>query len=76
MPAAIPDSDGWWIFDEDGMHSQQRILVVGGIVASDDEWEEAVGYPPSEVVAENYWEGCSVAQLTDGTLTSGTWTKE
>lgn len=73
---ALPDSDGWWIFHEDGINEPQRLLIRSGVVASDEEWAEETGYAVSETLAENYWEGNEVAHLTDGTLTTGTWSKE
>lgn len=72
----IPDKDGWWLFCEDGMHQVQRIIVIDGEVASDEEWEQAMGRPPSNVMCENYWEGTSVREMTDGTYTTGTWKKD
>ena len=60
----------WYLFDEDGFGGgPQRILVVAGEVASDADWELAMGRPPRE--DENYWQGCSITDITDGTLTSG-----
>lgn len=67
-----PDRDGWWQFDEDGT-GKQFILVYGSCVAYDDEWEQAVGRPPNEVYCENYWEGCDLAEMTHGPLTTGKW---
>jgi hypothetical protein len=65
-----PESDGWWKFDEDGT-GLQDILVSGGCVASDDEWEQSVGRPPTD--CENYWEGSDLEEMTLGPLTTGKW---
>lgn len=65
-----PDKDGWWRFREDGIH-EERILIVRGWVASDDEWEQATGRAP--VDSENYWEGNDSAEMTFGPLTEGVW---
>ena len=67
-----PDRDGWWRFDEDGT-GKQFVLVSGSSVAFDDEWEAAVGRPPSEIYCENYWEGCCLTEMTYGPLTTGKW---
>lgn len=67
-----PKRNGWWEFDEDGT-GKQFVLVVGGCVASDDEWERSVGRPPDGTWCENYWEGNDVADMTNGRLTRGTW---
>lgn len=67
-----PDRDGWWQFDEDGT-GKQFVLVVGGCVADDSDWEESVGRPPEGVLSENYWEGNSVSEMTFGPLTTGKW---
>ena len=55
------------------MRQDQRILVVRGWVACDDDWETAMGRPPSDVMSENYWGGNPVEYLTDGKLTKGLW---
>ena len=70
-----PDCDGWWRFREHGIRGEQRILVIEKHVASDDEWEQATGYAPDGEGSgnENYWEICSVLEMTDGTLTRGLW---
>ena len=70
-----PDRDGWWLFREQSLSFDQRILVIGGHVASDDEWQQEMGYSPEGDGAENenYFEVCSVAEMTDGTLTRGLW---
>lgn len=49
-----PHCDGWWLFREDGT-GEQSILVVGGFVADDEEWSQAMGYEPNETFCENYW---------------------
>jgi hypothetical protein len=67
-----PDRDGWWRFREDGFF-EQRILVRDGCVADDQEWEDAMDRPPSEVTCENYWEGNDVVEMTSGPLTTGVW---
>lgn len=68
-----PDIDGWWLFSEDGMRDDQEILVRGGLVACDDEWEQATGSPPNEDLGENYWDGTDLILMTNGHYTSGRW---
>lgn len=67
-----PYCDGWWKFDEDGT-GLQDVLVSGGSVADDDEWEQSVGRPPDETLCENYWEGSDIEEMTHGPLTTGKW---
>lgn len=69
-----PNSDGWWLWFERGCGSKgERILVSskGLIVASDDEWEVAMGRKPEEVYCENYWEGTDTTQR----FMPGSWQK-
>lgn len=74
--ASPPDRDGWWKFREQSMSTPQRILVIKGTVAFDDEWEDVMGRAPDDVMSENYWEGNPVSEMTDGTLTRGLWMYE
>lgn len=60
------------MFREDGFY-EQRILVVGGYVADDEDWSQAMGREPDRTWSENYWEGNSVEKMTNGPLTSGVW---
>jgi hypothetical protein len=67
-----PSSDGWWLFHESGdPRTECRMLIIGGMVATDDEWEQHAGAKPGDDA--NYWEGNRVEDLTIGPLTKGLW---
>ncbi len=75
MPAEqdkVPEN-GWWIFHENGLPSKQRVLIVNGHVASDEDWERAMGRAPNDNLCENYWEGNPVDKMTNGPLATGYW---
>lgn len=58
-----PDCDGWWIYREFGCN-EERVLIVRGVPATDDEWEREVGRPPDEYLCENYWDGTDLGDMT------------
>lgn len=68
-----PDADGWWLFREQSFSFDQRILILGGMVADDYEFAVFAGMEPDEITDENYWEGNDPMEMTDGTLTRGLW---
>lgn len=53
------------------MRGEQLVLVIDGHVADDHEYAAATGRSPGD--DENYWDGTSVSDMTDGTYTSGKW---
>lgn len=61
---ARPHCGGWWLWQEDSSCQPARLLLSEGgtEVAADDEWECAMGRPPSEVYSENYWEMTQTTQ--------------
>ena len=71
-----PDRDGWWSFAEDGFN-EQRVLIRDGHVASDVEYQLAIGVDAEEewddLWCENYWAGCDSREMTCGPLTTGAW---
>ena len=62
-----PDRGGWWLWIESGNCARTELILVdadGNHVADDDEWEQAIGRPPSDArgESENYWEGAEINQ--------------
>ncbi len=66
MSNALPNRDGLWMFYEDGDTGGEQILIINGIVATDDEWEREIGRPPRDVMCENYWESESPNDMPEG----------
>lgn len=66
-----PDRDGWWLFREQSLSFDQRVLILDGMVACD--YEVSVWYGVEEEDVDNYWEGNDPVEMTNGTLTRGLW---
>ena len=62
-----PDRGGWWLWLEAGNCARTELILVdadGTHVADDDDWEQAIGRPPSDArgESENYWDGTEITQ--------------
>lgn len=66
-----PNRDGWWLFREQSINFDQRVLILDGVVACD--YEVAIWSGVEEDDVDNYWEGNNPVEMTDGTLTRGLW---